>query len=466
MDNSGVQVADKCLTKWLFVAVAAIFLVFQQGAITNSDGASMFAVTKSMVEHRSVAVPPELGVQGRDQVSYSRYGLGLSLVAVPAVGAAALLSSVVGSQENLQNAAAASTMPLIAAGLVIALFALGRRLGGSRPMAVLVAVGAVVGTYFLPYTKDFFAEPLAAVGVVFSIERLFARRPLTAGAWLAIACLARPQTLLFAPLFSTVMWWQLGLKNAVKSALPVLASGVLMGAYNFQRFGNIADFGYSDVPAFSNPFLHGASGLLFDPAKSVFLFAPILILIPAALASLWKRNAAAAILLGGNLLITFVITSLWFSWQGGWAWGPRLLIPGVAPMISVLAPWLSSRRRVVLVSALLGLGLAISASTVLVPTQAQQLAKPQPENGPLVVSQIRLVPRVTAYTLSHLYEPNRPGDGSHRRFLGLWQFNIARTFGSRGLAGAAVATIALLALAVVGARRVGSELAQPNEPES
>jgi hypothetical protein len=67
---------------WLFVLMAAAFLVFQNGVITGYDGGTMYEITKSMVDGGTFAVPAEWNaLPGRDGLAHSRYGLGLSVVA-------------------------------------------------------------------------------------------------------------------------------------------------------------------------------------------------------------------------------------------------------------------------------------------------------------------------------------------------------------------------------------------------
>ena len=60
-------------------------------------------------------------------------------------------------------------MAVVIGALAVALYLLGRRLGARIPAATLVGMGAVAGTFALPYGKEFFAEPLAALALV--VER-------------------------------------------------------------------------------------------------------------------------------------------------------------------------------------------------------------------------------------------------------------------------------------------------------
>jgi hypothetical protein len=336
-----------------------------------------------------------------------------------------------------------ATMPLIAAALVVATYLLARRLGAHAGPALLVAGGSVVGTFLLPYTKEFFSEPLAALGIVVAVERTLARRPAAAGVGAAVAILARPQSLLFAPLLLLILLRRQGVRAALAAAGPIGAGVLVTVGYNLARFDNPLHFGYQDQ-GFTTPFLEGTAGLLLHPAKSVLLFAPLVLLVPFALARLWQAERDALVLIAGNLAITFVITATWFSWMGGWAWGPRLLIPGLVPAFAAIGPWLSSQRRRQVAAILLAVGFLVSAPALVVSTQAQQLDTPQPAVGPGIVRQAELVGPVTGHTVEQLYAADRDGR-NYLRYLSVWQVGAARVFGRPGLLLALVGTLVLLA---------------------
>jgi hypothetical protein len=442
---------ERRLVLWLFVVTAGALLLVQEGAITGYDGQTMYEVTKSMVERRDVAVAREWNsLPGRDGRYYGRYGIGLSIVGLLPYAAVHAVAGTGDRADALGEAVVSATMPLIAAALVAAGYLLARRLGARAGPALLVAIGSVVGTFLLPYTKEFFSEPLAAFGIVLAVERVLARRP-AAGVGMAVAVLARPQSLVFVPLLLLVVLRRQGVRAVLGTAAPIGASVVLTLAYNLVRFGNPLHFGYQDQ-GFTTPFLEGAAGLLLDPAKSVLLFAPVVLLVPFALGRLWRADRDAFTLIAGNLAVTFVITATWFSWMGGWAWGPRLLIPGLVPAFAAVGPWLSSGFRRRLAVALLAVGFLVSVPAVVVSTQAQQLDTPPPEIGPEILRQAELLGPITRHTVQDLYEPDRDGR-NYLRYLSVWQVGAARVFQRPGLLLAAVGTLGLLAVVLWSGRR-------------
>lgn len=445
---------------WLFIVTAATLLLFQEGAITGYDGGTMYEVTRSMVEQGDVAISDEWNtLPGRDGLEYSRYGLGLSVVAAIPYALAWPLAHMSGNPEDVLEAAVSSAMPIIAAVLLVAVYLLARRMGARIAASLLVAVGAVIGTFVLPYSKEFFAEPLAALFPVIAFERLLAGRPATSGLALGAAILTRPQSALLAPVLVLVAWRRQGVSEAART-IAGLAPGVIITLlYNVLRFGHPFRFGYEDV-GFTTPFLDGTAGLLFDPLKSLFLFAPIIVVLPFALGHLWRHDRSAFALITASLTITFVVTATWFAWHGGWSWGPRLLLPGLVPAIASIGPWLSTRIRFRMTALLIALGFVVSFPALIVSTQTQQLEVPrvppeahfldtQPLASPSIPRQWELIVPTSRYSVEHRYE-GRDDGRNYLRYLSLWQFGAMRVFGRAGLLVAIGGTVLLLAVIAFG----------------
>jgi SAM-dependent methyltransferase len=449
---------------WLFVLVTAAFLFCQEGAITGYDGRTMYGVTESMIERGSIAVDPELNtLPGQGGLEYSRYGLGLSLVAAMPYLVVRPIAALTAEPGPILEAAAASMMAPVTGGLAVALYLLGRRLGARVSAATLVAVGAVLGTFVLPYGKEFFAEPLAALALVLTVERLLARRPAWAGLALGMAVLTRPQNLLFVPVVAAVTWLTQGPRAVLRLGAGLLPGVALTFAYNWLRFGDPLKLGYEDV-GMTTPFLEGAAGLLVDPLKSVVLFAPIVLLLPAALLKSWRDNRPAAILVIVYMAITFVLTATWFAWHGGWSWGPRLLLPAVLLALALIGPWMTTARRTRIAATLFAAGFVISLPALVVSTQTQQLETPpvppethfldtQPLASPSIVRQFELVVPVARYSIEHRYDGEDDGL-NYLRYVSLWQFGAMREFGRAGLSVALAGTAVLLLLIVLAGRRL------------
>jgi hypothetical protein len=429
-------------------AVTLAYLLIQQGQVTASDGKDMLAVSQSIVHHGTLAVPPGFGVMGRGGHYFAKYGIGLSLLAVPFVAVGDLVSVFAGDQSKLEGFFAASLVPLTMGFLAASLFRTTRRLGAGPRWGAVIAVGSAFGTFALPYGKDFFAEPLTTLAIVLSIEFLMSGRYELAGAALAVAVTTRPETVVLVAILPIIVWVFRGFREAFVYGAVAAIGAVVDAVYDQYRFGSVLKTGYGSE-GFTTPFLHGAAELLFSPEKSVLLFAPIVILVGVGAVRLWTAgNRFVVVLALANLLVFFVLSAAWHSWQGGWSWGPRLLLPGVIPAMLLLSSLTRKECRVGI--GLLAAGFVVSASTILVSTRAQQLDQPLPPVGPSVLRQYQLVPSATRYT-AHLFQnAHTPGDS--RRYLSLWQVNL-RQYGTKGLLAGIAASLLLLAALVVVVRR-------------
>jgi hypothetical protein len=443
---------DRNLAVRLGVAVALFLLLVGQAQVTVLDGSSMLAVARSLVHDATLAVPPRFGVPGHDGLFYSKYGLLLPLLATIPVALVQPIGAITGRVDLLEAAAAASLMPLVGGALAAALFALGRRLGAPRPAAALVAGGTVLGTYLLPYGRDFFAEPLVALGVVVMVERALAGRELQAGTALALAVLARPQSAAFAPLLLAYAALRPGggVRVAARTLPPLAVAAALTVAYNLVRFADPLQFGYRPPvdPGFTTPLLKGTAGLLLSPAKSVLLFAPAIVLVPFAAVSLWRRRRALVALVLAIFAVTWALAATWHSWQGGWSWGPRLILPGVAVTLALVAPWIGTNRtRLRLAALLFAAGFVLSLPAVLAPVGTQLLERPG-SDGPLIVRQYERLPELARRSV-------RAGRGTaartddYRRYLAPWQAGVVRELGPWGLLPALLGSVLLLVALVL-----------------
>ena len=435
----------------------SLFLLLQQGAVINSDGASVYAVTRSLVEDGDLSVERELGVAGRNGEYYSKYGIGLSLLAVVPYALVRPLAELHERPDALEQVAVATLLPLVSALLVVALFALCRRLGAGVRSSVLVALGAVAGTFLLVYTKEFFGEPLTALFLVVALERALAGRPMQSGAALAAGALVRPEAFAFALVLVPFFGFTRGPAAFVRATVPLLGAVAFTLAYNAFRFGGAYESGYGGNEArfiWPTPL----DDLLIHPEKGLLLFAPVVVLAPFAYVRLWHTDRAAAALLGGTVVAGFLVVASTPAWDAGWSWGPRHLIAIVPVMVAPCALWLEAAAwRTRAFVALCALGLVIAVAGVLVPTQAQQLDAP-PRNSPTVWRQYELLPSAARYSVNHT------GGGTeddHRRYLAVWQVGAARELGRAGAIAAVPLTVVLVALAVWFALALRRSLAEP-----
>jgi hypothetical protein len=149
--------------------------------------------------------------------------------------------------------------------------------------------------------------------------------------------------------------------------LGMVPGALLVVVNNWVRFRTLfAEYGYQDE-GFTGNLFEGLAGLLFSPGKSVFLYVPLLLALPFAVAPFARRFRAEAALIGLLTVITLVQSSLWWIWWGGWGWGPRFLVPLMPFLVLPLGVLLYEQRwRVVIGLVLLPLSLFMNALGIMV----------------------------------------------------------------------------------------------------
>lgn len=214
------------------------------------------------------------------------------------------------------------------------------------------------------YARTFFAEALITFCLLLGFRLLFTRRP--AGiAWggLAIgwAVLTREGAVAALPAMALAL---VLLGRSWRERLAFLSLGMIGAAiplsmelwYNVYRFGHPLRHGY-EGEGFTASLLEGVGGLLLSPGRGLIFYAPpVLLALPGA-RLLWRRDRVL-IWTAGTLFIGYLLLyGSWWAWHGGWAWGPRFLVPTL-PFLLLLTGEALERpcgRRAALALILVGL---------------------------------------------------------------------------------------------------------------
>jgi hypothetical protein len=267
--------------------------------------------------------------------------------------------------------------PAICALLVGLFYLFERALEASVRSAALAAALLCATTYVATMSTFFLQHPTEALLLLTGFFGLRAFRGGASYRVLAAASLAASLVLLVripglmaAPALAGYALWVVrercgkDARAAARAlaclALPALAVLAVHVAVNWWRFGTWMRSPYLDqMRAFTGSIWLGVQGFLFSPGGSIFLYSPLLLLLPFLLAPFWRRQRAecATLLV---LAVTYVVAcSKNEDWTGLYsAPGPRFLFTLTPFLLLPLGPWLGAPGRRVRAIALAALAVA------------------------------------------------------------------------------------------------------------
>jgi hypothetical protein len=377
----GIRLRDPLLLLCLTAGLLAF--VVQSGELGTADTMHRLQTTHWLWTSQPQVFPneyPEFGLHGRGGQIFSWYGIGQSLLLLPAdlVATAIAHLPIFSTYEDdpavRSIIVAYSTNVLVNVLTVLVAFRLLGQLRFTLNQKVLGILALMFCTTHLHYTQNMqennYIMLLTLTGFSFQYEwlRTGSLRPLFVGSLaLGLNLLTRVTTgldLIAAGFFLLAVLWmertpgRALVQRAIaycQVAVPVYAGfAFIERLYSFYRFGS---FTQTYIPIFaresrlqdptlpasfpwSTPFHEGVLGALFKPEKSIFLFDPLLVLAGALLLLLWKRLSVEvrAYAVTSLLLLVGYISfyARYTYWAGDFAWGDRYVSTAVE-MVALLA---------------------------------------------------------------------------------------------------------------------------------
>ena len=374
-----------CLTAGLLA------FVVQSGELGTSDTTHRLQTTHWLWTSEPQVFPneyPEFGLHGRGGRLYSWYGIGQSLLMLPAdlLGtwmARWSIFSGYGDDPAVRSIVVSySTNILVNILTALVAFRLLGQLRFSAKESVAGVLALMFCTTHLHYTQNMMENNyimlLTLAGFSFQYEwlRTDSRRALFAGSCaLGLNLLTRLTTgldLIAAGIFVLLVLWFEGLRGLglrrrliayCKVAAPIYLFFLMLDrAYQFYRYGSLTNTYVSiagreqrqidpTLPVnfpWSTPFHVGVFGALFKPEKSIFLFDPLLVLAIFLLALLWKRLTPEVRAYGVSAILLLLAYISFYArytyWAGDFAWGDRYVSTTVELVTLVAVPLLMRYR--------------------------------------------------------------------------------------------------------------------------
>ena len=376
----------------LLLFFTALFALVGRGTLMSSDEGGIFNTAAAMTRG-SLSVPPGENIHpGRDGRLYSLRETLPVVTTVPFLVTGVILERVVGvGPPPLASGPEKIGIELLDASnwpLFVTTTFLGSLCGaftllfcceylvmdGLSPRRALV-LALIVGwsTPIAVYSKTIFPQIFesAMLMLCFLRARQWHTTPGMRQAWkLGVACglglLARPAFLPVIACFGAflLLTGEFAVHRRARAlaafSLPTVFAVGLTLLVNWQKWGSPLDFGYhSPNESFSTNAAIGLFGLLASPGKGLLIYAPV-IFVPLLFARSIFRAVRPEFLLALSVSLIYLgIYGRWYDWGGGLSWGPRFLLPLIAPWMAlsgcVLSKPLNIRaRRVFCTTAIVG----------------------------------------------------------------------------------------------------------------
>lgn len=400
------------LMRRLWFIIVAVFILSGSGHFYASDEEKMFATTLRIwqaIRHVFDATVPV------EQPILSVYGPMQSLLALFTLPLGTLLAALGPVEMHAWLLRLPSTWinAITVASTAVILGWLSIRHYHSRPIGVAVAVTYTFATPAWMYARSFFSEPTAAFFLLVASLPLFFNQ-----------AESRPQRTLYA-LAGLATLGALLSKIAVAPAVAVIGlaigiisirqrdwhkvlawgsgasvAAVLFLTYNLLARGSLFSSGYNSnqtsLEIRWDYIIAGLHGQFLSSGKSIFLYAPLLLLWPIGI-WLQRHNRHLTIsLLGVIAAIIFIHTNVIF-WHGDGAWGPRYVMLAMPFMVWPLAAVYQAlgtlrqvTRRAVFLPLIIATvmvqiaGLSVNLNAVIIDTRNEQARYFEPASSPIV----------------------------------------------------------------------------------
>lgn len=367
----------------LFMAAFLLYSLTSPGNLPG-DTEIRWSVARQMAGGAGISVEdtfkktPQsaLGIDGR---RYSLWNLGQSLCLMPFAGIALALEKLTPIGPEIsdlvgQFLASVIFFPLVGALGVWVFYRLAILLGYSERAAFWGAAVLGFATMHFHYSVATHEQSQVAllllVAVVLIVKNL--SKPRFIYAWLfcvvlGLCLLIRATALVMVlPMYMVVVaaeFWAAEAPNKLKVVGKWLLAGFCGTGgfiaetlwYNYIRFGNVFEMGYKrafesqwvEYNLFASPPLPTLAAMLFSPGKSIFLYNPVLLLVPVIIYAFYRRHKVVTLAIAAAIVGNFVFYSFFTAWAGDYAWSIRyqaVILPFlVLPLVELFDPSTSLR---------------------------------------------------------------------------------------------------------------------------
>ncbi|HVN17098.1 MAG TPA: hypothetical protein VMT73_15240 [Anaerolineales bacterium] len=357
--------------KYILVAMLVFAtLYFYQDP--GSNGNSRLDMTRAIVEQGSINIDSyhqQINWDTIDEASFNSHyytdkGIGSSLLAVLPYFLLYKLSAVLGIALNSVVIKHFVTAVVMGGAFTVngfVLYLIAEKISANRWKALLATLAVSMGTMLWPYSTTYFGHVLAATFLTLAFYNLFisttnpeiisAKNCLWAGLFAGFAFITEYTTafvIVGLLVYALYILRKQNPRQFIRLSLVAIFGALIplsmFFAFNYAIYGNLLAVGYSHeaLQEFQAGHATGFMGiglpdwnafyrLTIDPQRGLFWQSPVLVLSILGYFFMLKKKIYRA----EGLLSVFAITSMllmnagYYMWWGGWAFGPRLIIPAL-----------------------------------------------------------------------------------------------------------------------------------------
>jgi hypothetical protein len=289
---------------------------------------------------------------------------------LPAVGYLQLRGWENGRLDHVARVMEKLSASLVAALSASLLYLLLRRRAAESTALLLTLAYAFGTTTWMIGSQALWQHGMAELLVIGALLLLTA--PCTAPRALAAGLLCGliagnrpPDAILAAALGAYGLFWA-GRRSALLAAGAALPVGLVL-LYNLGVAGHVGGgYGLTGRAAFlQHDLLPGLGGLLFSPARGLFVFSPFLLFLALAWRHLPRDRGERGLTLAMSAgIVLQILLYAKTDWRAGLSWGPRYLTDLLPLLVWMLAPVVASLRGFGRVCFLLTVGVAVAIEAI------------------------------------------------------------------------------------------------------
>jgi hypothetical protein len=309
------------------------------------------------VDQSAVDLLPE--INGTNKI-YSQYGIGLAIIFIPAVilGKFAALFISIDQRVLIDFILSFYNVPFALLGLyffrsILLHFEITQR------RANICMIILFTCTCYWKYSVTDFSEITQICFLLGAVNSSLSKTPKkwkNVSFWFALLVAVKLVYIVLLPLL--LIYSILENSNSINKKYLVtrcldfssflLPIGIFLALLNFLRFGSIFETGYgAEASSFSLQFLQRDwFDYLISFQRGIFPFNPILILSLFGWFFFPREKIRFFLFIGSIIFVWYLLMCLWKSYQGGFCWGNRLLVP-IIPFCFIPFAFLPFNKKLV-----------------------------------------------------------------------------------------------------------------------